>query len=260
MAKLPDLDLDLKLPKPPFWLIAGFIIFVILTWIPLALIARARVSKSEEPRVHLFLDMDEQVKKGAQETSPVFQDRRAMRGRTAGTVARGELRADDHYYRGYRMVSNEDGEQSAEFIDGFPDQITIDRRFVERGRRQYTSFCYPCHGKAGYGNGPVHQRATSLQQSGGTNTLWIPPTSLHLENIRQKTDGYLFFTIGNGVRNMPAYGSQIEVEDRWSIVAYIRAMQLAEQYPYENLSDEQKQQLGSPDGTEQTARRASSGE
>lgn len=244
MAKLPDIDLDLKLPKPPFWLVAGFIIFVILTWIPLALIARARVTKSDQPRVHLFLDMDQQVKKGPQQTSAVFSDNRAMRGRVPGTIPRGELNADDHYYRGYRATTGEDGSASTEFIDGFPEQVTVDRDFIKRGQRQYNNFCYPCHGKAGYGNGPVHQRTQSIQ--GKTETTWIPPTSLQMQTLRQRSDGYLFFVIGNGVRNMPGYGSQIDVKDRWSIVAYIRAIQLAEHYPYDQLNDEQKQQLGPP--------------
>jgi mono/diheme cytochrome c family protein len=242
MAKLPDIDLDLKLPKPPFWLIAGFIILVIVTWIPLALIARARVSKSSEPRVHLFLDMDQQVKKGAQSTSPVFEDRRAMRGRITGTVARGELRADDHFYRGYRVVQGESGQASTEFIDGLPEQITVDRAFVERGRAVYNNFCYPCHGKDGYGQGPVHVRTQSIVEN--TNTLWVPPRNLHLSSLKQRSDGYLYFVIGNGVANMSGYASQIEPRDRWAIVAYMRALQLAEQFPESALTAEQKAAMG----------------
>jgi mono/diheme cytochrome c family protein len=240
MAKLPEFDLDLKLPKPPFWLIAGFLVMVIVSWIPLALIARARVSRSPQPRVHLFLDMDAQPKKKAQTPSPVFADGRAMRGRIAGTVARGELQADDHLYRGYRVVAGDEGQAKTEFIDGFPEQIEVDRQFLKRGQAQFNTFCYPCHGRDGYGNGPVTQRAMTLT-SGST---WIPPTNLHMQTIRDRSDGYLFFIIGNGVRNMPAYGSQIDVKDRWSIVAYMRALQLAEEFPEQALSAEQKKALG----------------
>jgi mono/diheme cytochrome c family protein len=243
MAKLPDIDLDLKLPKPPFWLVSAFIILVILSWLPLVFIARARVSYSTKPRVHLFHDMDHQAKVKTQRDSPVFADGRTMRPPIEGTVARGELRADDHLYRGYRMVQGENGNYQAEYFDNLPDQIELDRALLEQGRTAYTTYCYPCHGGAGYGNGPVHQRAQSVLAAGGTDTTWVPPTSMHSALVRQRQDGYLYHVINNGVRNMPGYGSQTEVKERWSIVAYIRAMQLAERYPYERLSAAQKQKL-----------------
>ena len=43
------------------------------------------------------------------------------------------------------------------------------------------------------------------------------------------TDGwpeYFFDVISNGVRNMPGYSHQIEVEDRWAIVTYLKALRL----------------------------------
>jgi mono/diheme cytochrome c family protein len=69
----------------------------------------------------------------------------------------------------------------------------------------------------------VAKRADELAQLGKAN--WTPPTSLHDEVVRQRPDGHIFHTITNGIRNMPAYGSQISVEDRWAIVAYVRALQ-----------------------------------
>jgi mono/diheme cytochrome c family protein len=41
-------------------------------------------------------------------------------------------------------------------------------------------------------------------------------------------DGQLYAVIRNGIRNMPAYNAQIPVDDRWAIVAYVRALQLAQ--------------------------------
>ena len=70
------------------------------------------------------------------------------------------------------------------------------------------------------GDGLVARRAAELQQ--GT---WVPPTSLHSEAVRPQPVGQLFNTISNGVRKMPAYGSQISVPDRWAIVLYVRALQ-----------------------------------
>jgi mono/diheme cytochrome c family protein len=248
MAKLPDIDLDLKLPKPPFWMVAGFLILVILTWLPLVFIARARVTHSNKPRVHLFHDMDHQAKVKTQRTSTVFADGRSMRPPIEGTVARGGLEADDHFYRGYQLKKNQDGQYETVYFKGLPEEVDLDRQLVEAGRKHYQTFCYPCHGTDGYGNGPVHRRASSLMT--GTDTTWIQPTSLHSQTIRERSDGYLFNVIGNGVRNMPGYASQIDPRERWSIVAYMRAMQLAERFPYEALPKQQRQALPKPDAAQ----------
>jgi mono/diheme cytochrome c family protein len=66
----------------------------------------------------------------------------------------------------------------------------------------------------------VSKRADALQE--GT---WTPPSSLHTDLVRGRAAGHLFNTITNGIRNMPGYGSQIPVEDRWAVVAYMRALQ-----------------------------------
>jgi mono/diheme cytochrome c family protein len=66
----------------------------------------------------------------------------------------------------------------------------------------------------------VSKRAEELQE--GT---WTPPSSLHTDLIRSRPVGQLYNTITNGIRNMPAYGPQISVADRWAIVVYVRALQ-----------------------------------
>ena len=40
--------------------------------------------------------------------------------------------------------------------------------------------------------------------------------------------GKIFNTITNGIRSMPSYAAQIPVDDRWAIVAYVRALQLSQ--------------------------------
>ena len=120
IPKLPGVDL--RLPQPPFFLIAAFIVVVILTWVPLVLIAKSRVTPSKKPRIHLFQDMDHQPRYGAQQTNTTFPDRRAMRPRVPGTVARGSLETDDHYYRG-GVVAVEDGRARA-----LPGAVPRDQR------------------------------------------------------------------------------------------------------------------------------------
>jgi len=258
MARLPEIDFDLKLPKPPFWLIAGFLILVVLTWVPLVLIAKMRVTHSTEPRVHLFLDMDKQPRLNTQTRAEVFRDERSMRQPVEGTVARGDLRAADHLYRGFQgqrpsAGPENEGEQGASgdgqsaepsYYDDYPEEIELTEDFLKRGQEQFNTYCYPCHGKAGYGDGPVHQRCGPLMQT--TETSWTQPTSLHTDAVRDRSEGYIYDVITNGVNNMPPYGAQIEVEDRWAIVAYVRALQLAEQFPADRLPAEQREALEQP--------------
>jgi len=89
---------------------------------------------------------------------------------------------------------------------------------LDRGEDRYNVYCRPCHDGLGAGQGQVITRGQ-----------WNPaPPTFHQERIRQMPDGQLFATISNGVRMMPAYGPQIPLEDRWAIVGYVRALQLAQ--------------------------------
>src|SRR5438874_1314940 len=92
-----------RLRRPPFWMISLFIIATVATWVPLVLFARARVTRSELPRVAFIQDMGTQPKYREQQSSEVFADGRADRPRIEGTVARGadKLAEDGNYYRGY---------------------------------------------------------------------------------------------------------------------------------------------------------------
>ena len=201
------------LPKPPTWMQRTIFILVVLSWLPLVLIARARTTHSEKPRVHLFLDMDDQPKLKTQKVNRVFADDRAMRPRIPGTVARGELQEDDAFNRG------RDGD---DWVTAFP--IEIRRDVVEHGRERFNIYCAPCHGRDGAGNGPINKRAQDLQEP-----MWVPPTSLVSGQVVERPVGHIYNTITNGIRNMAPYASQIPVEDRWAIVAYVRALQFSQQ-------------------------------
>jgi mono/diheme cytochrome c family protein len=181
----------------------------VIGMIPLALILKARVSTSPRPRIQVIPDMDTQPKYVAQSQNPLFLDGRAMRTPPAGTIARGDLRADDWLYRGRR-----DGDWATVL------PLPVTEALMNRGRERYGIFCAPCHGLSGYGDGMVARRADKLQE--GT---WVPPTSYHTAAVRARPVGHIFNTITNGIRTMPPYGPQIPVEDRWAIAAYVRALQ-----------------------------------
>ena len=206
--------------------------------IPPLMIAKARATTSELPPLRSFKDMDFQPKFKSQTESPFFADGRSMRPAVTGTVARGELREDDEFYRGIRsdqQVATADGDRP-DWSNDIPTPATDQQ--MRRGREQFNIFCATCHGTAGDGNGPVSVRALALEQ--GT---WVPPTSIHADHVRQQPNGQLFNTITNGVRKMPGYASQIAPKDRWAIVLYVRAMQRTRQATPDDLSPEELNKL-----------------
>jgi mono/diheme cytochrome c family protein len=211
----------------PRWLIYTVVILVVASFIPIALIMRARVTTSEQPRIHIIPDMDNQPKYKAQSRNPLFADRRAMRPQVEGTVARGTTLGNP------ALTSGKVGE---EWVEAIP--VTVDMALIQRGRERYDIYCSPCHGLAGAGDGMVAKRADELME--GT---WTPPTSFHTDLIRQRPVGHIYNTISNGIRNMPAYGTQIPVEDRWAVVAYVRALQRSQNATVDDVPPDIRAQL-----------------
>lgn len=204
------------------------VVLASLGLVPLAFVARARVSKTTSPRLHVVFDMDQQASYKPQQVNPAFADDRAMRPPVPGTVARGALHADTRLY---------EGKVNGEWEKGFPMKVDMD--LLERGRQRFGIYCAPCHGLDGYGDGIVNERALRLEE--GT---WTTPTDYHTDEIRNnRTNGQIFDVITHGVRNMPAYGPQIPPEDRWAIVAYIRALQRSQHATIEDVPPEQRSKV-----------------
>jgi len=212
----------------PRWLISIVVILVALSWIPVALALRARTVKKTEPRIHIIQDMDNQPKVKAQSRMMLFADRRGMRPPVQGTVARGSVLDDPALELGRAADDS--------WVEESPVPVTMS--LLERGRQRFDIYCSPCHGLSGYGDGFVSQRADQLQE--GT---WTPPTSFHTDLVRTRPDGHLFNTISNGIRNMPSYGSQIPVDDRWAIVAYVRALQRSQNATIDDVPADLQAQL-----------------
>ncbi|MDG2220140.1 MAG: cytochrome c [Rubripirellula sp.] len=208
---------ELHLKRPPWWMLSLLVVVVVGTWIPLVLIYRARGTTSRQPRVHFFMDMDKQAKFATQSAHPWFKDGRAMRGPIEGTLARGHLQHDPHFFDGFTKDANSG---AIKFVTTMPTQVTVDERLLRRGQQRYEIYCTVCHGATGVGDGPVNQRALELKEP-----KWVPATNLMTQEIRDRADGQIFQAIRDGVRNMPSYGSQIDPNDRWAIVAYLRELQ-----------------------------------
>ena len=203
----------------PKFMLYGILFLLTLLLIPPALIAWRRTHLSAKPRIHYVQDMDNQPRFNTQQATPIFNDGRTMRPIVEGTVARGMLKGDDHYERGV---------VDGDWATSFPTQLTIDRAMLERGQERFNIYCTPCHGYAGYGDGMVHQRAMVLLTQGVNGTEWVQPKSLHEVAIAEQPIGKTYNSITNGIRNMAGYASQIPTEDRWAIVAYVKALQLSQ--------------------------------
>ncbi len=201
---------------------------ILLSLVPLVLVARERGVTKTDPRIHLVPDMDSQKKYLPQSANPFFADGRAMRMPVEGTVARGSI----------DPTSTEATGQDAAGAWVRRNAHAVTPELIQRGRERYDIFCAPCHGTAGHGDGMIARRADRLQE--GT---WTPPTSLHAEIVLAREDGHIFNTITHGIRNMPSYGSQVPVADRWAIVAYIRALQRSQSSPASALAAADREQL-----------------
>lgn len=189
---------------------------------------RDRTSMTTKTRIDLIPDMDAQPKFKTQSPNGLFADGRAMRQPVEGTVARGEAMEDRHLYYGLQ--------ESDEWVVDFPFEITAEN--MKRGRDGYEVYCAPCHGYSGGGDGMVAKRADELAE--GT---WTPPPTYHSDRLIQMPVGQIFQVITYGVRNMPAYGPQIPTEDRWDIIAYVRALQRSGNATLEDVPAEYREAL-----------------
>lgn len=222
-------DTDENIPSWINWLMMTG---AILLLIPPVIIAKMRVFPSEKPRIHLIGDMDWQPKFKAQSTSNIFQDGRSSRPQVPGTISVGDLKENPELHYGKKSKSS----NAEAWINYIP--MTVDRSMLMRGRERYQIYCATCHGIAGDGDGLVTTRALSLEQ--GT---WVRPTSLHDERICNQPLGQLYDIITNGVRKMPGYSSQIDVQDRWAITAYVKALQKTRSSSIDAIPPEERETL-----------------
>ena len=149
-------------------------------------------------------DMQDQPRYKPLRASRFFADSRSARPIPAGTIARDELNDTDVLHTGLN---------NGAFTTQFPVPIT--KQLLLRGQERYNIYCTPCHGFLGDGNGMIAKRGFK----------W--PANFHTDRLRNAPPGYLFQVVSNGYGAMPAYRHQIEPNDRWAILAYLRALQLS---------------------------------
>jgi mono/diheme cytochrome c family protein len=99
---------------------------------------------------------------------------------------------------------------------------------MARGRERYTITCEVCHGAAGDGKGITSKYGL------------VGAADYHSDMYRKMSDGEIFNTISNGKGLMGAYGPIVPAEDRWAIIAYLRALQLSELGSTNDLTSDQQ--------------------
>ncbi|MBL7980039.1 MAG: cytochrome c [Bacteroidetes Order II. Incertae sedis bacterium] len=196
-------------------------IFAIGLGLTMLVLAGCRGTTSDQPPIHLNLNMDFQEKFKAQSDNPLFKDGRSMRMPVENTVARGSHLATE----ADRTVKT-GKDASGGFVQNNP--LTIDAALLKRGQERFHIYCAPCHSEIGDGKGVI---AVYGQRSNG----YTIPASVHQDRLRQERDGYLYDVISNGINNMPGYAAQLpNATDRWAIVAWVRVLQRSQ---YANESD-----------------------
>lgn len=212
------------MPRP---LIYVGLVLVALTLIPLGALILSRTAPQATPRIQVVYDMDQQEKSRTQTANDLFGDGRAMRPHVAGTVARGQSRVSAAWA---------DGREGESWIANIP--VAVSATSIANGREKFEIYCAPCHGTAGRGDGLVHRRANALAE--GT---WTQPTDLTGDAVATQPAGQIYATIKNGIRNMPAYATQLPVQDRWDVVAYVRALQRSVRGTADDLDDDARASL-----------------
>lgn len=165
-------------------------------------------------------DMHDQPRYKPLAESQFFSDHRASRPMIEGTVARGHLRIDEARYTG-KFNGND--------IDQFP--IPIAKEDIERGETRFNIYCTPCHGRVGDGNGMIVLRGYRQAASFYTDKLVHAPV------------GHFYDVITNGFGAMPSYASRIQPDDRWRLIAYIRALELSESANVSDVPADQRPKL-----------------
>lgn len=202
-----------------------FFLILLLAGIGIVAAAGFRGSKSRRPPTEIFPDMDRQAKYKPQKASEFFADGRVERVPVAGTVPLGYNRSlkqtpgleqEPGFYKGFTQGNDylDTGKMGDSWGTGIP--IPVNDAFVERGHQRFQINCAVCHGATGAGNGITTQYGL----------VGVP--SYHQDRLRTMADGEIYNTIVHGKNTMMPYGDKVNREDRWAIVAYVRALQRAQ--------------------------------
>lgn len=213
------------------WWMAGYCMLPLAFVLASAIVLSGCTGIQRTPPIQVWPDMkvQEKFKPQTEVSTEMFSDGRASRRPVAGTVAHKETAHLD------TPVSTGIEEYNA---DGSPKSFTgknprtIDPALLKTGQTKFNTYCSPCHDRLGTGKGIVPTRWPAWQ-----------PSNLTEDRLKAYNDGEIYWVISNGRRTMPGYKYQITEDDRWAIVAYVRALQRASSGTIEDVPQELKAEV-----------------
>ena len=155
------------------------------------------------PNLNFLPDMAASVPYDSFSVNPNFPDGKTLQQPVPGSIPRGFLPL--HF-----EATSQDYARAEEMQNPYSreDQVAL-----QRGSVVFKTFCLPCHGATGKGDGPVVSRG------------YPPPPPLFSSPVVNMKDGEIFFVVTYGQRNMPSHATQLSREDRWKAILYIRTLQ-----------------------------------
>jgi cytochrome c5 len=238
-------------------MLRGFFLIFFLTGIAMVAFLGFRGQHSTGSPIEVFPDMVRQPKVRAQAPLGFFADNRGARAPIGGTVPIGyEFPRPQTIATTASNVPPNEPEPAMGFSEG-PDYyntgkmgdkwgtgipIEVNAQVMERGRQRFNITCAMCHGAAAAGDGITKQY--------GLATV----VTLQDDRIHKMADGEIFNTITNGKNTMMAYGPNIVVSDRWSIICYLRALQRSQKATAADVPPEHHADLDKPAETKPEAK------
>lgn len=166
-------------------------------------------------------DMQQQPKYPPLARSWFYPDGRSARPVPAGTIAVDEVSDNSALITGYSNGS---------FVTSIPVPVTA--ALLRRGQDRYNIYCSPCHAETGDGNGMIARRG------------FKHPANLNGDRVKSAPPGYIYAVISNGYGAMADYAYQLkDSNDRWAIVAYIRALELSQGAALSDLNAQERSRL-----------------
>jgi mono/diheme cytochrome c family protein len=209
-----------------------FLVIFAVCVVAVLAIAGRRGSLSRRTPIEVFPDMDRQLKLRPQEPNGFFANGLSSQLPVAGTIARSKpiqtlagpvLPFEDAPVNTGRIVG------TTNFVETNPLPVTA--TLLRRGQEQFTIYCSPCHGAQADGNGVTKKLGTAVV------------ANLHDKRIVTMPVGEIFNTITPGKNLMQSYAGQVPVEDRWAVIAYVRALQLSRLGTVDDLPAELRDKL-----------------
>ena len=205
-----------------------FLLILALAVLAVIVLAGKRGSLSPRRPIEVFVDMRRQPKLRPQHPSAFFADGLTSQLPVAGAIAR-----DDPYEDSPLDSGKIPG--TTNWVQTIPMPVTAE--LMARGQERFDIYCAACHGATGEGKGAPAKFGMAIIANLHDNSG---------RKIPQQPDGQIFNTITYGLNLMGAYGGLISVEDRWAIIAYLRALEWSRLASLEDVPADHRDELTKP--------------